>query len=410
MEKVLVYAPVTKDAGRFPPLPALQQFLEEDEASYRQLAQQLYPSDKAERVVALRKEKKEAEKKWERLTAERAVEEYLYYRMGLTLEAKTGFGGQGKVWRAGDYAIKVLAPDFSTGGEYARHTYRIYCEQGLRHCPYLPRYYFSFSAGGRTVYVMEFLRGTTVWELARQTEADAKCIIRDTLKALGFLHHRGLSHGDMKPDNVMVLKDRAVLIDLDHLRHDYCSGSGAADDLRKTGEVLLKALGADPQTIERIATLTTPQSVAATLASFMPYQPSGELIHFILELFHGDSTAQELLGLPWLISAPPAPGNISQPPPPPKETAPPTYAYLRPQSQTAMPAPPPPMYMSLLPLPRQPIPPPQSLRMPPHHPPPPPMPIHHPPPPMPMLPMAFPYMPPPPGMPLHVLPPPILAR
>ncbi|CEL93869.1 unnamed protein product [Vitrella brassicaformis CCMP3155] len=339
MEKVLCYAPINKDPDAFEPLPSLEEAIAADEAARWRRWQ--HQPERMEEVIATRRKYKEVER------------EYPYYRYGLKADKSSASAARGLCGGRGSMRSKSSTRTCLPGGyEYARHTYRMYCEQGLRHCLHLPRYYFSFNVGGRTVYVMELLRGTTVGELACQTEAGAKCagfrydmtllcrhpsevervgdvyliaakihdhavatrtfhdfcegynntaeIPRGTLmcrpatKALGFLHHRRLSHGDVKANNVMVLKARAVLIDLDHLDYDDSSGSGAADDLRKTGKVLLTALGADPQTIERIATLTTPQSVAAMLASFMPYQPSGELIYFILQLYHGHSTAQEV--------------------------------------------------------------------------------------------------------------------
>ncbi|CEL93899.1 unnamed protein product [Vitrella brassicaformis CCMP3155] len=120
MEKVLVYAPISKDPDAFEPLPSLE------EAARRRRWQ--HHPERAEKIIARRrkyKEKiiarrrkyKETERKWQNDVGERAVAEYLYYRYGIKADKKLGFGGQGSVWRAGQYAVKVLDPNMSAGGE-----------------------------------------------------------------------------------------------------------------------------------------------------------------------------------------------------------------------------------------------------------------------------------------------------
>ncbi|CEL93870.1 unnamed protein product [Vitrella brassicaformis CCMP3155] len=283
MERIHVYAPIKKDEDQFSPLPSLEEFVAEEEAMIR-AAIDNDTAEELKEVLTARHQLKSAEQDWEAQAAARSAEEYLFYRYGLRKEGALGSGRQGKVCRAGDYAIKVLEADHSLGGMYARPTFSMYRQRGLQHCPHIARHYFSFNTCGRTVYVMEFLQGR------RQA-----CCSRHF-------------HGDVKADNIIVCDDRAVLIDLDHLDIDDVS----------VREVLLAALGIQEHIAAYIADLITPSEVSSILASQLLHQPPEELTDFIHKLFHGNSTTKECPSCspPFRRPSPIVHGPPATPPPP----------------------------------------------------------------------------------------------
>ncbi|GAA1479112.1 hypothetical protein GCM10009623_35580 [Nocardioides aestuarii] len=69
----------------------------------------------------------------------------------------------------------------------------------------------------RPAVVLETLPGATLGALVEDRRlgvADAVVLGRQLVSVLGYLHHQGWLHLDLKPDNVVVQEGRAVLIDL----------------------------------------------------------------------------------------------------------------------------------------------------------------------------------------------------
>ncbi|MBQ8307125.1 MAG: serine/threonine protein kinase [Blautia sp.] len=70
-----------------------------------------------------------------------------------------------------------------------------------------------FEENGTAYLVMEFLDGTTVKEICRQKQPDPETICRwmkPVARALTRLHQFGVVHGDISPDNIMLLRDGRV--------------------------------------------------------------------------------------------------------------------------------------------------------------------------------------------------------
>lgn len=84
------------------------------------------------------------------------------------------------------------------------------------HHPSLPVLRDAFALrDGRMALVMRFVEGTPLESLAPLDVPTAARVLGRLLRALRFVHHRGIVHNDVKPSNIIVEPDRqgAVLVD-----------------------------------------------------------------------------------------------------------------------------------------------------------------------------------------------------
>src|SRR3954454_14438875 len=81
----------------------------------------------------------------------------------------------------------------------------------LRHPNIAQLHDFSIADDGSAFIVMEFIDGATLEEIVARTGPAPLGLglemARQTLKALGFLHRRGMIHRDISPDNLMLTQD-----------------------------------------------------------------------------------------------------------------------------------------------------------------------------------------------------------
>jgi eukaryotic-like serine/threonine-protein kinase len=130
-----------------------------------------------------------------------------------------GQGGMGKVYRARhrtlrkELAIKVLATgsgDFETRFEReARAIARLDHPNCVRVLDY------GHSAGHHFI-AMELVEGQTLGSALRSgplSVVRALHVARGVLSALGHAHRHGILHRDVKPENIVLARGRAVLID-----------------------------------------------------------------------------------------------------------------------------------------------------------------------------------------------------
>lgn len=88
-------------------------------------------------------------------------------------------------------------------------------------CPNLPRIMEVGEKEGRTALLEEYIQGDTLSEILEGgllTVPQAKQIARQLCQALWVLHSMGVVHRDVKPDNVIIRGNEAVLIDFDASR------------------------------------------------------------------------------------------------------------------------------------------------------------------------------------------------
>jgi serine/threonine protein kinase len=121
----------------------------------------------------------------------------------------------------------------------------------LRHPNIAQLHDFSVADDGSAFIVMELIDGATLQELLAQAGPPALGlgleIARQTLKALGFLHRRGLVHRDVSPDNLMLARDPdgeplVKLIDV-----GIAKALEGAGELTSTGAFLGKPRYASPE-------------------------------------------------------------------------------------------------------------------------------------------------------------------
>ena len=138
-----------------------------------------------------------------------------------TVERKLGEGGMGVVFLGHDtaldrpVAIKVLRPEQATAHAAERFLREAKLLAQVRHPGVVPIYQV---AEGKGLYfcVMEYLSGETVADRLRQGPLPLPDVLRlgaDLLAGLQAVHELGIVHRDVKPSNVFLLSERAVLAD-----------------------------------------------------------------------------------------------------------------------------------------------------------------------------------------------------
>ena len=88
-------------------------------------------------------------------------------------------------------------------------------------CPHLPQIMEAAEQDGQTAVLEEYVQGDTLAELlmgARLTEREARQVTMQLCQALHVLHSMGAVHRDVKPENVILRGNEAVLIDFDAAR------------------------------------------------------------------------------------------------------------------------------------------------------------------------------------------------
>ncbi|MGH8198468.1 MAG: protein kinase domain-containing protein [Steroidobacteraceae bacterium] len=146
------------------------------------------------------------------------------------LEQQLGNGGTAMIFRANDLrrdvaaaegprvAIKLLRPELRDRPQNIARLQREFRQtQALSH-PGIVRFHDLDCDRGTWFIVMELLDGETLGPLLRRaaprpiTMDETIRIAAATAEALAFAHERGVSHGDVKPDNIFVTTTGAVRV------------------------------------------------------------------------------------------------------------------------------------------------------------------------------------------------------
>jgi len=133
-----------------------------------------------------------------------------------------GKGGMGVVYRAQDpfldrfVAIKIMTINYADYPDLIQRFYREAKATAFLQHPNIVTVYELGEHEGNPYFAMEYLEGASLDVLLRSGEQITLLqkveIIVQTCQGLAYAHQRGIIHRDVKPGNIMVLKDGTVKI------------------------------------------------------------------------------------------------------------------------------------------------------------------------------------------------------
>jgi serine/threonine protein kinase len=156
------------------------------------------------------------------------------------VEREIGKGGNARIYLARDpqghpVALKVLHPELLVSVAADRFLREIKLASQLDH-RHIAKLLDSGEQDWIVYYVMTYVEGLTLRELMNQGRrmsiADTLRLAGDLLDALDHAHAHGIIHRDVKPENVVMSPEGAVLLDFGIARAVWASGS---DRLTRSG-------------------------------------------------------------------------------------------------------------------------------------------------------------------------------
>jgi serine/threonine-protein kinase len=138
------------------------------------------------------------------------------------IERELGGGGMSRVFLAREVAldrrvvVKVLPPGLAAGLSTERFRREVLLAARLQH-PHIVPLLAAGDAAGTPFFTMPFVEGSSLRERLRDGAPfplrDAVRLLRDVASALAYAHRCGVVHRDIKPDNVLLSHDSAVVTD-----------------------------------------------------------------------------------------------------------------------------------------------------------------------------------------------------
>ena len=156
------------------------------------------------------------------------------------VEREIGRGGNARIFLATDptgrkVALKILHPELLISVAADRFLREIRLASQLNH-PHIARILDSGENDWLVYYVMSFVEGPTLRErldaASQLPLAETMRFAGDVLDALGHAHGHGIVHRDVKPANVVLSSQGAVLLDFGIARAVAASGN---DQLTRSG-------------------------------------------------------------------------------------------------------------------------------------------------------------------------------
>jgi eukaryotic-like serine/threonine-protein kinase len=156
------------------------------------------------------------------------------------VEREIGKGGNARIFLARDptgqpVALKILHPELLVSVAADRFLREIRLASQLDH-PHIARLLDSGERDWLIYYVMSYIEGATLREYLdtskRLSIVETRRIAGDLLDALSHAHGLGIIHRDVKPANVVVSAEGAILLDFGIARAVAASGT---DQLTRSG-------------------------------------------------------------------------------------------------------------------------------------------------------------------------------
>lgn len=143
---------------------------------------------------------------------------------GFQIIEKVGRGCMGVVYKARQtsvdriVAVKILLPSLAKNPSYVQRFVREAKMAAALSHPNLVSVIDAGSANGLYFFVMEYVEGKSVGErlheIGKFSEIEALGVALDVASALLHANEKGLIHRDVKPDNIMMHRDRVKLADM----------------------------------------------------------------------------------------------------------------------------------------------------------------------------------------------------
>jgi serine/threonine-protein kinase len=140
------------------------------------------------------------------------------------LDEPVGAGGSGVVWRGHDARLRrpvaIKTPQPGAAGHRRLRSLRreAVLAASLSHPNIVSVYDYGETKGGIPFLVLEFIDGRTVTQLLSENGPlpahIAALVCGHIASALAAVHDRGLVHGDLKPNNVMISRAGPKILDL----------------------------------------------------------------------------------------------------------------------------------------------------------------------------------------------------
>jgi len=157
-------------------------------------------------------------------------------------ERELGGGGMSRVYLAEEVGlarkvvVKVLAPELSAGVNADRFRRETQLAASLQH-PHIVPLLTAGTAGDLLYFTMPFVEGESLRARVKREGAlplrDAGRILHDVADALAYAHARGVVHRDIKPDNVLLSGNHALVADFGIAK--AISSSGGSSGLTSVG-------------------------------------------------------------------------------------------------------------------------------------------------------------------------------